>query len=172
MDIVETLKSRFEKNVCRHAGIRWDDVASRLKDPSILAALSYMESSGGEPDVIGLKDDQFILADCSKESPKERRSLCYDESARLARKKMPPLSSALEEADKYGLKLLDEEMYRYLQTLGEFDPATSSWIATPKDIREKGGALFCERRYGNVFLFHNGADSYYSNRGFRCYILL
>ena len=131
-----------------------------------------MEESGGEPDVIGMDENtgEILFADCSKETPSGRRSICYDRKARESRKKNPPAFSAEEQAEAIGIALMNEEMYRRLQTLGEFDLKTSSWIATPASIREKGGALFCERRYGAVFTFHNGADSYYSVRGWRGYI--
>lgn len=172
MELLSILKNRFENNMHRHQGINWEDVERRINNPSTLKSLLYMEESGGEPDVIGLKDDKFIICDCSNESPKGRRSLCYDKEARISRKKLPPISSALEEIEKYGLSILDYEMYRKLQSIGEFDLSTSSWILAPKDIRDKGGALFMEKRYGHVFVFHNGADSYYSNRGFRAYLLV
>ena len=172
MEFIEILKERFEKNMGRHKGITFSEVEERLKDPKILEALTFMEGTGGEVDVIGKEGDKVIVCDCSKESPTWRRSLCYDEKARLSRKKMPPISSAMEEANKHGFLLMDLAMYQRLQSVGEFDLSSSSWILTPEDIREKGGALFCEKRYGHVFVFHNGADSYYSNRGFRGYILI
>lgn len=137
------------------------------QNEKLLRAVSWMEQSGGEPDVL-LLDGKLLICDCAKESPSFRRSLCYDGAARIARKKNAPSSSAVEEAEKMGLRLMSETEYRYLQTLEEFDLKTSSWVLTPENIRSKGGAIFCERRYGVVFTFHNGADSYYSTRGFRC----
>ena len=175
MDLLALLQIRFESNKARHANVSWEDVQKRIEgSPAALASLSYMEESGGEPDVIGFAEDghRLIICDCSKESPIQRRSCCYDETARLARKKNPPSTSALEEATKHGLSLLDYDLYQRLQQTGEYDLSTSSWIAAPSDIRCKGGALFCERRYGHVFVFHNGADSYYSSRGWRGFFLL
>lgn len=166
--IIETLKTRFESNIPRHAGLRWVEVEARLiADPDALSALEWMEETGGEPDVIGRNGECYIFADCSAESPSGRRSLCYDEAALKARKKNPPTDSAEEQAKRYGISLMSEEQYRHLQTLGEFDVKTSCWILTPEPIRSLGGALFCERRYGRVFVFHNGADSYYGVRGWR-----
>ena len=166
--IVEILKTRFESNMPRHADIRWAEVEARLDaDPKALAALEWMEETGGEPDVIGRSGERFIFADCSAESPAGRRSLCYDGAALKARKKNPPSDSAEEQAKRHGIALMSEEQYRFLQTLGEFDLKTSSWIAAPQPIRALGGALFCERRYGTVFVFHNGAESYYGVRGWR-----
>lgn len=166
--MLDVWKLRFEGNRHRHPELSWEDVERRLlRDHAALAALRRMEESGGEPDVI-VFEGRLLICDCAKESPLPRRSLCYDGAARLARKKSPPASSAAEEAAKLGLRLMSEAEYRHLQTLGEFDLKTSSWVLTPEDIRTRGGALFCERRYGRVFTFHNGADSYYSVRGFRC----
>ena len=167
------LKTRFLENMTRHPGMDWADVERRLLEhPDALEVLRRMEETGGEPDVIGLADDgeRLIFCDCARESPAGRRSLCYDEAALLARKKNPPAGSAERHAKELGVSLLTESLYRRLQTLGEFDLKTSSWIATPDAIRSKGGALFCERRYGEVFVFHNGADSYYSVRGWRGYL--
>ena len=167
------LKTRFLENMTRHPGMDWADVERRLIDqPDALEILRRMEETGGEPDVIGFADDgeRLIFCDCARESPAGRRSLCYDEAALLARKKNPPAGSAERQAKELGVSLLTESLYRRLQTLGEFDLKTSSWIATPDAIRSKGGALFCERRYGEVFVFHNGADSYYSVRGWRGYV--
>ncbi len=162
------IKERFFQNPARHAGLTWDLVEQRLRNaPAALAALEWMEQTGGEPDVIGMEDGRLLFADCSAETPAGRLSLCYDEAARLRRKKNPPLSSAEEQARQHGIALMTESQYRRLQTLGEFDRKTSSWIFTPPQIRALGGALFCERRYGAVFTFHNGADSYYSVRGWR-----
>ena len=166
--MLETLQGRFEQNKNRHPGVAWETVEALLcQDPERLRALEQMEKSGGEPDVIAF-EGRLLLCDCAKESPLPRRSLCYDAAARLSRKKSPPLSSAVEEAAKMGLRLMSEAEYRHLQTLGEFDLKTSSWVLTPEKIRALGGAIFCERRYDTVFTFHNGADSYYGVRGFRC----
>ena len=167
------LKTRFLENMTRHPGMDWADVERRLLEhPDALEVLRRMEETGGEPDVIGFADDgeRLLFCDCAPESPAGRRSLCYDEAALLARKKNPPAGSAERQAKELGVSLLTESLYRRLQTLGAFDLKTSSWIATPDAIRSKGGALFCERRYGEVFVFHNGADSYYSVRGWRGYL--
>ena len=166
--MIELLKTRFESNRIHRGELSWAVVLARLKaHPEALDALRWMEESGGEPDVIGTDGERILFADCAKESPTGRRSLCYDETARRARKKAPPEGSAVEQAARHGISLMTEQQYRFLQTLGEFDLKTSSWIATPKEIRDLGGALFCERRYGTVFLFHNSADSYYAVRGWR-----
>lgn len=166
--MLKILKARFEENKNRHPDVTWETVEALLaQDDNKLSKIKWMEQSGGEPDVI-LCNDTLLFCDCSKGSPKSRRSLCYDGEARLSRKKNPPLSSAMEEAEKTGLRLLTEAEYYYLQTLGEFDTKTSSWIATPSELRARGGALFCEHRYGRTFTFHNSADSYYGVRGFRC----
>jgi len=168
--LIETLKARFAANPRRHAGIDWAKVAARLEGAGgKLAALSGMEATGGEPDVIGLdrKTGEVVFCDCSKESPKGRRSVCYDPEALARRKEHKPKASAVEMAEEMGIEILDEAQYRALQELGEFDTTTSSWIRTPPAIRERGGALFCDRRYGQVFTYHNGADSYYAARGFR-----
>ena len=173
--IPEELKTRFHKNVSLHPALDWALVEERLlADPTALEILRRMEESGGEPDTIGFDDEtgKLIFCDCSAESPSGRRSLCYDDDALKKRAKNPPPGSVSEMAREMGVSLLTEALYRRLQTLGEFDLKTSSWIETPEDIRKKGGALFCERRYGAVFTFHNGADSYYSVRGFRGYILV
>jgi len=167
------LKARFEANMPRHPDLDWAEVERRLRqNPDALEALRRMEETGGEPDVIGYADDgeRLLFCDCAQESPAGRRSLCYDEAARLARRKNPPAGSAEQQAQEIGVSLLTEKLYRRLQTLGAFDLKTSSWIAAPEPIRAQGGALFCERRYGEVFVFHNGADSYYSVRGWRGYI--
>ena len=167
------LKARFEANMPRHPDLDWAEVERRLRqNPDALEALRRMEETGGEPDVIGLADDgeRLLFCDCAQESPAGRRSLCYDEAARLARRKNPPAGSVEQQAQEIGVSLLTEKLYRRLQTLGAFDLKTSSWIAAPEPIRAQGGALFCERRYGEVFVFHNGADSYYSVRGWRGYI--
>ena len=168
--MLETLKTRFLENERRHPGLRWDDVESRLRaDPRALETLRRMEESGGEPDVIGLAEEgaALLFCDCSAESPSGRRSLCYDEQALKKRSKNPPAGSAEHQAREMGVELMSEALYYRLQDLGEFDRKTSSWILTPEEIRRQGGALFCERRYGRVFTFHNGADSYYSVRGWR-----
>lgn len=168
--LIQSLKTRFDKNKPRHKGIAWDTVLSRFEaSPAALKSLAEMEASGGEPDVIGQdkKSGQIIFCDCSAESPSERRSLCYDQAALNARKENKPEGSAVEMAESMGIELLTEEQYRELQQLGEFDLKTSSWIATPADIRRLGGALFCDRRYGQVFVYHNGVQSYYAARGFR-----
>lgn len=168
--MLETLKNRFHENMKRHPDLKWEEVEKRLQDhPKMLEILKQMEESGGEPDVIGTDADsgKLIFCDCSKETPSGRRSLCYDEEALQKRSKNPPAGSALAQAHKMGVELMDEGLYRRLQELGEFDLKTSSWIKTPDNIREKSGALFCERRYGTVFTFHNSADSYYSVRGWR-----
>ena len=168
-ELLTTLKSRFEKNKTRHKGITWESVQAKLeKNTKALDSLHAMEESGGEPDVIAAdKSGRITFCDCSKESPSGRRSLCYDKKALDERKEAKPSGSAVETAARMGIELLTEEQYRELQTLGEFDLKTSSWIATPSDVRSLGGALFCDRRYGKVFVYHNGAQSYYAARGFR-----
>lgn len=171
--LLDTLKARFEQNMHRHPGLEWDKVRAKLEaDPKKLRTLAEMEKTGGEPDVVGYdeKTGTYLFFDCSPESPKERRSVCYDREARESRKEHAPKSSAVEMAAAMGAELLDEEQYRQLQRLGEFDMKTSSWIKTPSDVRELGGALFCDRRYGRVFTYHNGAQSYYAARGFRCWL--
>jgi hypothetical protein len=168
--LISTLKDRFEKKRNRHKGIDWNNVQARLEKKSEkLWSLNEMESSGGEPDVIAFdkKTGEYIFYDCSAESPKGRRSFCYDGAAMRGRKEHPPKNNAEEMAEAIGVDLLTEEQYRQLQQLGEFDLKTSSWIKTPEKIRKLGGALFCDRRYDTVFLYHNGADSYYAARGFR-----
>jgi hypothetical protein len=168
--LLAALKDRFEKNVSRHKGLRWSDTVARLNTrPEKLRSLFEMERTGGEPDVIGRdkKSGQFIFVDCSSESPSGRRSLCYDRQALNARKEHKPKNSAVDLAAAMGVEILTEEQYRELQRLGEFDTKTSSWIWTPAAIRDLGGALFCDRRYNAVFVYHNGADSYYAARGFR-----
>lgn len=168
--LLRSLKSRFETNRHRHKGHTWEKVLARLEVcPTALSTLSEMEASGGEPDVIGYDKTtgKYIICDCSAESPSGRRSLCYDREALDSRKEHKPAGSAVEAAAAMGLQLLNEQQYRALQELGEFDMKTSSWVATPEDIRSLGGALFCDRRYGKVFVYHNGAQSYYAVRGFR-----
>jgi len=173
--MIETLKNRFDRNMSRHPHMDWEFVEARLyENKDALEVLKRMEESGGEPDTIGFDEEtgKLIYCDCAKESPSGRRSLCYDDEALKKRKKNPPAGSALGMAQEIGASLMTEELYRNLQCLGEFDLKTSSWVKTPEGIRQKGGAIFCERRYGTVFTFHNGADSYYSVRGFRSYILI
>lgn len=168
--LLKTLKDRFEKNVKRHKGIDWKKVEAKLiSDPTKLWSLNEMEITGGEPDVIGTdkKTGEYLFCDCSEESPKGRRSLCYDRAALNSRKEHKPKNSAMDLSNEIGIELLNEEEYRYLQTLGEFDLKSSSWINTPPEIRKLGGALFCDRRYDTVFVYHNGAESYYAARGFR-----
>jgi hypothetical protein len=168
--LLSTLKARFEKNKQRHKGIEWANVQAKLEaNPEKLWSLHEMEETGGEPDVVGTdkKTGEFLFYDCSAESPKGRRSLCFDREALDARKEHKPKNSANDLAVAMGVELLTEEQYRALQKLGEFDQATSSWIRTPPDIRKLGGALFCDRRFGHVFVYHNGAESYYAARGFR-----
>jgi hypothetical protein len=168
--LLETLKSRFEKNMGRHKGVDWALVEAKLEaNPKKLQALFEMEDTGGEPDVIGYdkKTAKITFCDCSPESPKGRRSLCYDREALDSRKENKPRGNAIDMASSMGIELLTEEQFRELQQLGEFDLKTSSWIRTPANIRKLGGALFCDRRYGQVFVYHNGAESYYAARGFR-----
>ena len=170
-----TLKKRFEANMGRHPGLSWEDAERRLRgNPGAVEVLRRMEETGGEPDAVGCADEdgRIVFCDCARETPAGRRSLCYDEDARKKRAKNPPAGSAQAQAREIGAEIMTEEMYRRLQELGEYDTKTSSWIETPKEIRKQGGALFCERRYGAVFTFHNGADSYYSVRGWRGYILV
>lgn len=174
-DLIATLERRFEKNRGRHPGIKWSAVQARLEGRAEkLRILAEMERSGGEPDVISydLKTGEFTFCDCSPESPPGRRSLCYDREALEARKRNKPAGSAVEMAASMGIELLSEEQYRALQKRGEFDLKTSSWVKTPPAIRALGGALFCDRRYGQVFVYHNGAESYYAVRGFRGLIKL
>ena len=172
--MIKILKERFEKNMNRHPDIAWDQVEARLREnPEVLEKLRKMEETGGQPDVIGTDENgKFIFCDCSPETPAGRRSLCYDDEALRKRAKNPPASSAMHQAKEMGIELLDEELYKRLQQLGQFDLKTSSWIATPEEFRKLGGALFAERRYGRVFFFHNGADSYYSVRGWRGFVCL
>jgi hypothetical protein len=168
--LFKTLKARFEKNMSRHKGLDWTAIQAKLEaNKGKLWSLNEMEETGGEPDVIGYdkKTGEYIFCDCSAESPKERRSLCYDGEALEKRKEHKPADSAMEMAAAMGIELLTEEEYRGLQQLGKFDTKTSSWIKTPADIRKLGGALFADYRYGHVFLYHNGAESYYAARGFR-----
>jgi hypothetical protein len=169
-ELLRALKARFEKNMNRHEGLEWARVLARLEaSPEKLWSLHAMERTGGEPDVVGhdKKTGEYVFYDCSAESPKDRRSVCYDREALEARKEHKPKDSALATAAAMGIELLTEAEYRHLQTLGTFDTKTSSWVRTPADIRKLGGAIFCDRRYGHVFTYHNGADSYYAARGFR-----
>lgn len=169
-ELLRALKARFEKNMHRHEGVAWAEVQARLENnPGAVKSLRAMEATGGEPDVIGQdkKTGHFTFCDCSVESPADRRSLCYDRAALDSRKENKPQGSAVEMAAEMGIDLLTEEQYRELQKLGEFDMKTSSWVRTPPDVRSLGGALFCDRRYGRVFVYHNGAQSYYAARGFR-----
>lgn len=168
--LLQVLQTRFEKHMHRHAGTPWSDVRDRLEDhPEALKSLQAMEATGGEPDVLGDADGSghVVFCDCSPESPTGRRSTCYDAEARAARKEHKPESSAGEMASEMGIELLTEEQYRALQALGEFDLKTSSWLQTPPEVRALGGALFGDRRYGRVFVYHNGVQSYYAARGFR-----
>lgn len=170
-DLQTILRDRFEENPERHRNVAWNDVQRRLEaHPDKLHALNEMERSGGEPDVVGRDkaSGEFLFVDCSPESPSGRRSLCYDRQALNARKEHKPKNCAVDVATAMGVEILTEEEYRNLQKLGEFDTKTSSWIQTPSAIRKLGGALFCDRRYDAVFVYHNGADSYYAARGFRC----
>lgn len=169
--LITTLKTRFEKNTNRHKSIEWKNVEANLKKNSgKLWSLDEMERTGGEPDVVGYdkKSGEYIFYDCSAESPSGRRSLCYDAEALASRKENKPNDSALNMANTMGIEILTEEQYRELQKLGAFDLKTSSWIKTPDNIRKLGGAIFCDRRYDTVFTYHNGAESYYAARGFRC----
>lgn len=169
-ELLKTLKARFEKNMSRHKGFEWAQVQTKLEaSTEKLWSLNEMEQTGGEPDVVAYdqKTDEFIFYDCSEESPKGRRSLCYDREALESRKEHKPKNSAMNMAAEMGIELLTEEQYRELQQFGNFDTKTSSWVKTPPNIRKLGGALFCDRRYDTVFLYHNGAESYYAARGFR-----
>ena len=169
-ELLKVLKARFEKNMKRHKGLEWAKVESKLNsNPEKLWLLNEMERTGGEPDVVSPagKTGEYIFYDCSAESPKGRRSLCYDHEALESRKEFKPKDSANDMADAMRIELLTEEQYRELQKLGEFDLKTSSWVKTPLEIRKHGGAVFCDRRYDHIFLYHNGAESYYAARGFR-----
>lgn len=168
--LLSVLKARFEKNMGRHKSLSWDSVQKRLEaNPEKLWSLSEMERTGGEPDVVGhdKKSGAFTFYDCSAETPKDRRSLCYDREALDSRKEHKPDGNAIDIAKEIGIELLSEDQYRELQTLGKFDLKTSSWVLTPPEIRRLGGAVFCDRRYDHVFMYHNGASSYYAVRGFR-----
>lgn len=168
--LVQILKDRFKKYIKRHQDLEWAKIQAKLEaNPEKLWSLNEMERTGGEPDVVGYdkNTNEYLFYDCSPESPKERRSLCYDQKALESRKENKPTNSALEMASEMGIELLTEEEYRNLQQLGNFDSKTSSWIATPSEIRKLGGAIFSDFRYGSVFVYHNGAESYYAARGFR-----
>lgn len=168
--LLKILEARFRENSSRHKGLEWEKVLARVQShPQKLTSLDQMEETGGEPDVIEFdkKTGEYIFVDCAAESPKGRRSLCYDHEALEKRKEHKPADSAVNMASEMGIEILDEEEYRHLQQLGKFDLKTSSWIKTPEAIRKLGGALFCDRRYDHVFTYHNGADSYYAARGFR-----
>jgi hypothetical protein len=169
-ELFKVLKIRFDKNMNRHKGLKWEDVQSKLEaNPSKLWSLDAMEETGGEPDVVGFdkKTGEYIFYDCSAESPKGRRSVCYDPEALESRKEHKPQHSAVGMAAEMGIEILTEEQYRELQQLGNFDLKTSSWVKTPAEIRKLGGAVFCDKRYNTVFYYHNGAESYYAARGFR-----
>ena len=169
-ELLKALKARFEKNMNRHKGLKWAEVQAKLEaNTEKLWSLNEMERTGGEPDVVRYdkKTGEYIFYDCSAESPKGRRSVCYDGEALESRKEHKPKDNAIDMATAMGIELLTEEQYRELQQLGNFDTKTSSWVRTPSDIRGLGGALFCDRRYGNVFVYHNGAESYYGARAFR-----
>jgi hypothetical protein len=169
-ELLTALKTRFEKNMNRHKGLEWDKVQAKLEaNAEKLWSLNEMERTGGEPDVVGhdKKTGEYIFYDCSAESPKGRRSVCYDREALESRKEFKPKDTAMDMAAAMGIEILTEEQYRELQKLGNFDTKTSSWITTPSEIRKLGGALFCDLRYDHVFVYHNGAESYYAARGFR-----
>jgi len=169
-ELLGVLKARFEKNMNRHKGVEWDKVQAKLEaNPEKLWSLDDMENTGGEPDVVAYdkQKDEYVFYDCSAESPKGRRSLCYDRQALDARKEFKPANSIIDLAADMGIEVLTEEQYRELQQLGSFDTKTSSWLKTPADVRKHGGAIFGDFRYGRVFIYHNGADSYYAARGFR-----
>jgi hypothetical protein len=169
-ELLTVLKARFEKNMNRHEGLEWAQVQAKLEaDPEKLWSLNEMEKTGGEPDVVDhdKKTGEYVFFDCAEESPKGRRSVCYDREGQESRKEHKPANNAVDMASAMGIELLTEEQYRELQTLGDFDTKTSSWVKTPSCIRELGGALFCDRRYNSVFLYHNGAQSYYAARAFR-----
>lgn len=168
--MIKELQSRFEQNMTRHVGMEWSEISARLEaSPEKLRSLGEMERTGGEPDVIGVdpQTGEYLFVDCSPETPAGRRSLCYDREALESRKTNKPVGSAMEMATEMGIELLTEDEYLALQEVGEFDLKTSSWLKTPTDVRQLGGAIFGDRRYGRVFIYHNGADSYYGARGFR-----
>jgi hypothetical protein len=167
---LQTLQTRFEENMQRHKDLKWSEIQKKLEaNPKKMESLQKMEESGGEPDVVGFdkKSGEYLFYDCAAESPKERRSFCYDKAALDKRKENKPQNNAMDAAAEMGIEILTEEEYRYLQTLGNFDTKTSSWLKTPENIRKLGGAIFGDFRFGTVFIYHNGADSYYASRGFR-----
>lgn len=169
-ELIKILKVRFEKNMNRHQNITWEQVYRKISNrPEKIWSLNEMEKTGGEPDVVGYEEniDEYIFYDCSKETPAGRRNVCYDRESLESRKKYKPENNAVDMAKEMGISILNESEYKYLQKLGQFDLKTSSWIETPLEIRKLGGAIFGDRRYNNVFIYHNGADSYYSVRGFR-----
>lgn len=167
-ELLKILQARFAKNMSRHKGMEWDEIQSRLESkPEKLWSLNEMEETGGEPDVTGYENDRYIFCDCSAETPKGRRSLCYDHEALESRKEHKPKDSAMGMAADMGVEMLTEEEYQQLQKLGNFDTKTSSWLNTPAEVRKLGGAIFGDRRFGRVFTYHNGAESYYGARGFR-----
>ena len=169
-ELLNVLKTRFEKNMSRHGGVQWTSIQTKLEaNTDKMWSINEMERTGGEPDVVGFdkKTGEYTFYDCSAESPKGRRSVCYDREALESRKKFKPKDTAIDMANAMGIEILTEEQYRELQKLGKFDLKTSSWVITPPDIRKLGGAIFCDRRYNTVFVYHNGADSYYAARGFR-----
>lgn len=168
-DVLERLKVRFEHNHHRHEHVSWETYLRVIRNDKTMSIINQMEVTGGEPDLVVYLEEWYVI-DCSKETPKERVSICYDKDARIKRKNYPPITSAEEMALTIGIQILDEPLYRYIQTLEEFDLKTSSWLKTPKDIRLLGGAIFGDRRYNTVFVYHNGADSYYGARGFRGFI--
>ena len=170
VELLKALKNRFEKNINRHKDLEWEKVQAKLEaNPEKLSSLYEMERTGGEPDVVDYdkKMDEYVFYDCSAESPKGRRSVCYDHEAQESRKQYKPENNAIDMAAAMGVEILTEEQYRTLQKLGNFDTKTSSWVKTPSEIRKLGGAIFCDRRYNTVFVYHNGAESYYTARGFR-----
>lgn len=167
-DLLEVLQTRFEKNMHRHKNVKWNDVLQKLEStPNKLWSLHQMEETGGEPDVVAFEKDEFVFFDCSKETPKDRRNYCYDLAALESRKKFPPQNDAMSVAAAMGIDLLTEEEFFYLQKLGPVDTKTSSWLLTPESVRKHGGAIFGDYRFGRVFIYHNGVDSYYGVRGFR-----
>lgn len=172
-NIISILKTRFEKNINRHQNINWDKVYNKLiNNEEVLWSLNEMEKTGGEPDIVIEKNNEYYFYDCAKESPSERRSFCYDKEALESRKSFKPENNAVDFANAIGINILNEEEYKYLQTLGDFDLKTSSWIKTDDSIRKLGGAIFGDKRYDRTFIYHNGAESYYSSRGFRGYVKL
>lgn len=172
--LINILKKRFEKNINKHQNVVWNELQNRLESTDKLWIISNMEETGGEPDVIQFvaNKNEYLFIDCSQESPKGRRSLCYDREALNSRKEFKPANSVIDMVNEIGAELLDEQNYRFLQTFGEYDLKTSSWIKTPEEIRKLGGGVFCDRRYNTVFLYHNGAESYYQARGFRCFVVI